>query len=238
MAHIDATRMVSNQAAVEVAGSRAPINPTRAAHDHDESTTVDAAPECRVDGTTPSGIAFRLQLIPLSLLEQIDVLSVSTFAPDAQRAVWARQILETWGSAHHRNWPLFRGHLFEQVWHDRYNATHFLSKAWMAPKSNWEAYDVVTTKWGVKPIWVGKGEPIPATCPPNHVVIVEGQPTPAGVNAHSLKAYHDGSPLLERAQGLAAYEVGGGDKVVTTRGTRRSTRTRRWLRIRRSVTAT
>ena len=36
-----------------------------------------------------------------------------------------------------------------------------------------------------------------------------------------MKAYSERSPLLEKAQSLAA-EVGGDDKVATTRGTKRS----------------
>lgn len=207
---------------------RAPDGPpiralNNGAHDDaDGASAVDDVPEPAVDAATRRAIGFLLNLIPDAVLEQIDVLSVSVFAPEAQRAVWARQILDTWGTAHHKNWPLFRGHLFEQVWHDRYNVTHARSKAWMPPKSSWEGYDVVTIRRGVKPIWVPKGEPIPATCLPNQVIIVEGQLTPAGVTGHSMKAYREGSSLLDRAQSLAADKVGGGDNVVTTRGTKRS----------------
>lgn len=170
--------------------------------------------------STPSD--FRLRLVPDSVLEQIDVLSVSAFASDAQAAAWARQVLSTWNSVQHRTWPLFRGHLFEQVWHDRYNASHIRTRSWLPPKSTWKGYDAVTIKRGIKPIFVGKTEVPPATCPPHHVIIVEGQPLPAGVKAHSLKAYHPDSGLLARAQELAANKIGDGDNVVTTKGTRRS----------------
>jgi hypothetical protein len=212
----------------EPSDGRAPDGAIRASCNgtHDDAGggaagVVDDVPEPAVDDATRRAVGWLLRLIPDAVLEQIDVLSVSTFAPEVQRAVWARQILDAWGSAHHKDWPLFRGHLFEQVWHDRHNVTHLRSKAWMPPKSTWEGYDVVTIRKGVKPIWVGKGEPIPGTCLPNQVVIVEGQPTPAGVTGHSMKAYREGSSLLQRAQSLAADKVGVDDKVVTTRGTKR-----------------